>query len=281
MSIYIIGDIHGHLTELEQLLLKINFCSQDKLWFTGDLINGGPQSLETIKFVKSLEKQVVCVLGNHEIILMAAAYNHRLLNKITDQSNKSNKSINGILEVLNDKNSVELINWLEQNPLAYFEQNINLLLVHAGVHPDWTLTKTLDLAQEVSLMLQGSDKFELYNNIYGDHPNNWNDHLVSWDRIRCIINYFTRMRFCTLNGQLDFQSKGEAHNPPKGYMPWYKIEHRKTKDTTIVFGHWSALLGKTYHSNVISVDTGCRWGGKLTAYKVDTKEFFDVPSIVY
>jgi bis(5'-nucleosyl)-tetraphosphatase (symmetrical) len=278
MSTYIIGDVHGHLKELERLLLKINFNSQDILWLTGDLINGGSQSLETIRFIKSMGKQAVCVLGNHDLILMACAYNKLLLNKIIAHNQHNLQAINGVLQVLSAPDVIELINWLEYRSLAHFDKKFNLLLVHAGVHPSWDINKTLILAKEVELILQSSNKLELYNNIYGDQPDNWNDSLFSWDRIRCIINYLTRVRFCTKEGKLDLQTKGNKSDLPSDYVPWYAVEKRQTKDTTLAFGHWSALLGNANYPNVISLDTGCRWGGKLTAYKVESAQLFDVKS---
>ena len=270
MSTYIIGDIHGYLSVLELLLKKINFQTQDQLWFTGDLINGGEQSVETIRFIKSLDKQAICVLGNHDLSLLACANNNKLLNNITQ-----NKFNNGIMPVLNSPNYQDLITWLAHRPLAHFSNNFNILLVHAGVHPYWDVIKTLMLAREVELILQ-SNQIEIYNNLYNEQPLNWNDNLTSWDRIRCIINYLTRMRFCTIDGQLEFQTKGEAINPPDGYLPWYAIPERKTENTTIVFGHWAALSGKAEHPNVIALDTGCRWGKPLTAYCIETKKFFYV-----
>ncbi len=276
MNTYIIGDIHGHLSELEKLLVKINFNSQDKLWLTGDLINGGLQSLETIRFIKSLNKQAVCVLGNHDLILIACAHNNLLLNNMTNHYQNNPQAINGVLQVLNATDAIELINWLEHRPMAHFDQNFDLLLVHAGVHPNWDVNKTLMLAREIELILQSSNNIELYNNIYGDFPDNWDDNLVSWDRLRCIINYLTRIRFCTKDGKLNLHNKGNKSTQPDGYVPWYTISTRKTKDITIAFGHWSALLGNADHPNILSLDTGCRWGGRLTAYNIENKEFFNV-----
>lgn len=276
MSTYIIGDIHGHLTKLNRLLDKINFNSQDQLWLTGDLINGGCESLETIRFIKSLGTQAICVLGNHDLILIACAHNNSLLNKMLSTNQENPKAINGIIQVLDAHDYIDLINWLTYRPLAHFDQNFNLLLIHAGVHPTWNVTKTLNLAKEVEATLQSADAAQFYKNIYGDQPDNWNDNLGSTDRLRCIINYLTRIRFCTIDGKLNFDSKGDKSDPPSGYVPWYAIEQRKTNNVTVVFGHWSALAGKADYANVISLDTGCRWGGPLTAYKIESQEFFHV-----
>jgi len=276
MSTYIIGDIHGHLNKLEQLLLKINFNSQDQLWFTGDLINGGLKSLETIRLIKSLEQQVICILGNHDLILLACAYNKTLLSHMLSKNQNNPNAINGIIQILNAPDVMDLINWLEYRPLVHFNNNFNLLLVHAGVHPLWDITKTLILANEVESILKSPMATKLYNNIYGDQPDNWDDNLISWDRIRCIINYLTRTRFCTTDGKLNLHSKETALDSPNGYAPWYTIKHRKTQNVTVAFGHWSALAGYADHPNVISLDTGCRWGGPLTAYHIENKEFFCV-----
>jgi bis(5'-nucleosyl)-tetraphosphatase (symmetrical) len=276
MSTYIVGDIHGNLQKLEKLLDKINFNSQDQLWLTGDLINGGLKSLETIRLIKSLANQAICVLGNHDLTLMACAHNNSLLTKILNENQKNPKAINGIVQVLNAPDFMELINWLEYRPLAHFDKNFNLLLIHAGVHPDWDVTKTLMLAHEVELTLQSSTAIQLYNNIYGDQPENWDDNLISIDRLRCIINYLTRIRFCTIDGKLNLHIKGTISDQPNGYLPWYTIEQRKTKDVTIVFGHWAALSGNVDYPNIIALDTGCRWNGPLTAYKIESKEFFNI-----
>lgn len=275
MSTYIIGDIHGYLNTLERLLIKINFNKEtDSLWFTGDLINGGPQSLETIRFVKSLSN-AICILGNHDITLIACYYNKNLLTNIFNQNNSNKEKLNGIIPVLEAPDCKELITWLQQQSLAWFSQEFNLLLVHAGVHPDWDLKKTLILAKELETSLK-STNIELYNYLYGNKPDNWDDNLTSWSRMNCIVNYLTRIRFCKANGQLEFFSKGEALEAPAGYMPWYNVPNRKTKDITVVFGHWSALAGKANHPNVIALDTGCRWGKQLTAYCLETQKFFSV-----
>lgn len=274
MSTYIIGDIHGYLNTLEKLLLKIELKPEDHLWFAGDLINGGPNSTETIRYIKSLRNQVICILGNHDLTLLACAHNKQLLASILN--NKDNKKkLNGIVPTLEAKDCQELIYWLQHRPLAHFDNNYNLLLVHAGVHPTWDTAKTILLANEVASILK-SDPRELYNNLYGDQPNNWNDNLISWNRIRCIINYLTRIRFCTANGQLNLKSKGDALNPPPNHLPWYMVSNRKTATTTVVFGHWSALAGKTTHPNVIALDTGCRWGKQLTAYRIEDQKLFSV-----
>ena len=278
MSTYIVGDIHGHLTTLEHLLIKIKFSQQDRLWLTGDLINGGLNSVETIRFVKSLGQQAISVLGNHDLTLLACAHNNQLLINIFNNIDNKNK-LNGILPVLTAIDHLDLINWLECQPLVHFSDNFNLLLVHAGVHPAWDISKTLSLAKEVELNLK-SNPTELHNHLYGNKPDNWpdnwSDNLESWDRLRCIINYLTRMRFCTITGKLDFHNKGTLLNANFGYMPWYAVPNRKTKNITIAFGHWAALAGKVNHPNIIALDTGCRWGHKLTAYCIENQEFFYV-----
>ena len=274
MSTYIIGDIHGYLNILERLLRTIKFKSSDHLWLTGDLINGGPLSLETIRFVKSLGKQAICILGNHDLTLLACAYNNKLLTNIFNNETNKDK-LNGINPVLEATDRQDLINWLQHRPLANFSKHFNLLLVHAGVHPTWDISKTLILANELELILK-SNSTDLYNHLYGDQPDNWDDNLVSWDRIRCIINYLTRMRFCTTIGKLDFHSKGEALTSPADYLPWYTVPDRKTQNITIAFGHWAALAGNVNHPNIIALDTGCRWGKRLTAYCIENQKFFYV-----
>lgn len=278
MSTYIIGDIHGYLSILEKLLLHINFKpASDNLWFTGDLINGGPQSVDTIRFIKNLPNTTICILGNHDLTLLSCAHNPVLLSKIFKDQTNINK-LNGITQVLSAPDYQELISWLSNRPLAHFANDFNILLVHAGVHPTWDTKKTINLAQEVEIILRSKNP-ELYSNLYGDYPNNWSDSLTSWDRIRCIINYLTRMRFCTQQGQLDLNTKGGILNTPAGYMPWYSVPKRQTENITVAFGHWAALSGQVEQTNVIALDTGCRWGHKLTAYCIEDKKLFYIDNI--
>jgi len=277
MSTYIIGDIHGYLNILEKLLNYIKFKpATDHLWFTGDLINGGKYSADTIRFIRELpnSNNNICVLGNHDITLLSCAYNPELLSIIFKNPLNKNK-LNGIEQVLSAADASQLITWLQHRPLAHFANNCNILLVHAGVHPTWSLQKTLQLAKEVEIVLQNNNQ-ELYKNLYGDEPNNWNDSLTSRDRIRCIINYLTRIRFCTNNGQLDLHHKGNLSSTPAGYMPWYNVPKRQTSKITIVFGHWAALSGQADHPRVVALDTGCRWGYQLTAYRIEDQKLFCV-----
>ena len=183
--------------------------------------------------------------------------------------------LNGIVQTLNAIDCTELLEWLKNLPLAYFNKNFNLLLVHAGIHPAWDTTKTLTLAKEIESIFK-SNLTGFSENMYGDQPDTWNDNLASWDRTRCIVNYLTRMRFCTITGKLELHTKGEVLNAPVGYMPWYMVPKRKTQNTTVVFGHWSALAGNVNHPNIIALDTGCRWGKRLTAYCIEDQKFFYV-----
>lgn len=275
MSTYIIGDIHGYLNILEKLLHYIKFKpSDDHLWFTGDLINGGPYSTDTIRFIKELPNSNICVLGNHDVTLLSCAHNPQLLSTIFKNAINKNK-LNGIEQVLSASDSNQLITWLQHRPLAHFDNNHNILLVHAGVHPTWNVNKTLQLAKEVELIFTTNNQ-ELYKNLYGDEPNNWHETLTSWERVRCIINYLTRIRFCSINGQLDLHNKGNLSSVSSGSIPWYNIPTRQTNNVTVVFGHWAALSGQTNNPRVIALDTGCRWGYKLTAYCIEDQKLFYV-----
>jgi bis(5'-nucleosyl)-tetraphosphatase (symmetrical) len=280
MNTYIIGDIHGHLEELEDLLIKINLSSNDQLWFTGDLINGGDYSRETIKLIQSLGKQAICILGNHDLILMACAYNNKILDVMLNKNKDNLTNINGIIQVLKSRDKLDLINWLEHRPLAHFNQNFNMLMVHAGIHPSWDATKTLHLAAEVETILQSDRATKLYAQIYGDKPNNWSDNLSGWGRLRCIINYLTRARFCYSDGSLNLTYKGDLATAPDNLLPWYDLQNRNFQQTTIVFGHWSALLGNANHPHVISMDTGCRWGGQLTAYNIEKQLYYNTQCVL-
>ena len=266
MATYVIGDVHGCFQELQQLLSLIKFDPQnDKLWFTGDLINGGPQPLETLRFIKSLGSQQICVLGNHDLVLLGI---------YAEQLTLPNDRKIGFEPVLNATDCTPLLEWLKMRPLVHFDANFNVLLVHAGVLPQWSLEEIQSYAKEVENVLRSANAIS--KEMFGDLPDIWSAGLEGFPRLRFLINCFTRMRFCSLDGQLDLINKGTITTTP-GFLPWFKISTQRDPNLTILFGHWATLLGKTNQSNAIALDTGCVWGHQLTALRLEDRKFFTVP----
>jgi len=257
MAIYAIGDIQGCFDDLLRLLDYIDFNEHaDQLWFAGDLVNRGPKSLETLRFVKSLGTAAVTVLGNHDLHLLVASCEPKIANK--------KDSLLPILEAI-DRD--ELIDWLRFRPL--FHYNADFCIVHAGLPPQWDFKKTKKMAQLVEKALQAPDYQVFLKQLYGNKPNLWSSDLKGMDRLRFIVNCFTRMRYCEANGRLDFDNNGPVGSQPKTLMPWYDLPKRKNKDMRIIFGHWSSL-GYYEGANCYAIDTGCLWGGQLTAIKLDS-----------
>jgi bis(5'-nucleosyl)-tetraphosphatase (symmetrical) len=258
MAIYAIGDVQGCYDALNRLLERIKFDpADDRLWFTGDLVNRGPQSLETLRFVRRLDGAAVCVLGNHDLHLLAVATGK--------QAAKPGDSIDSVLAA---PDCDELVEWLRRQPLAHHDPDLGYALVHAGVAPQWTLADTLALAAEVEAQLSAPDWTAFMAEMYGSKPARWDDALTGTDRLRAIVNFLTRLRFCTADGTMDFTHKGPPGTQPAGYLPWFAVPERKTADDHIVFGHWSALGAVSGH-NVYALDSGCVWGGGLTALRLD------------
>ncbi len=255
MSIYAIGDIQGCFDELLRLLDTIAFNEQsDQLWFAGDLVNRGPKSLETLRFVKSLGDAAITVLGNHDLHLLAASCVPKIARKK-----------DSLLPVLEAPDSDELIHWLRHRPLFHF--NDDFCLLHAGVPPQWDFKRTQKMAILAEQALRSVDYQVFLKQMYGNKPNIWSSDLKGFNRLRFIINCFTRMRYCDANGRLDFIYSGPIGSQPKSLVPWFDAPKRKNADMRIIFGHWSAL---GYHEgpNCYAIDTGCLWGGQLTALKL-------------
>ena len=260
---YAIGDLQGCSHQLQNLLDLIDKASPDAhLLFVGDLVNRGPQSLQTLRHLKQLGPRAKAVLGNHDLHLLAVSQGIRLQHR-TD-------TLDGIL---NAPDRDELLDWVRHRPLALFENGH--LLFHAGVLPEWDAEKVMSLAHEVETMLRGPDWVDFLRQMYGNEPAVWSDDLQGHDRLRCIINTLTRIRFCRPDGGIDFTIKEGAGAAPEGYLPWFDMPGRKTADVTCVFGHWSAL-GLTLRPNLIGLDTGCVWGGKLTAVRLEDRALFQV-----
>ncbi len=255
MAIYAIGDIQGCYTDLLRLLDFIKFdVTQDQVWFTGDLVNRGTQSLETLRLVKSLGTAAITVLGNHDLHLLAIVYAQKKMHK--------HDTLDAIL---NAHDRDELICWLRHQPLFYHAHGFSLL--HAGVLPHWDFIKIQQLAREAEQVLQGNDYEEFFAQMYGDKDQHWSEELTGMQRIRFIVNVFTRIRYCTANGDLNFKHKGTLGTQPKHLYPWFSLPQRQSKDLKIVFGHWSTL-GFYAGNNCYGIDTGALWGGQLTAVKL-------------
>jgi bis(5'-nucleosyl)-tetraphosphatase (symmetrical) len=263
MATYAIGDVQGCFDELKTLLNKINFNSDcDQLWFCGDIVNRGPKSLDTLRFIRSLKGNAITVLGNHDLHLLATAY----------LQNKSGKH-DTFSDILQASDLSDILEWLRHRPLIHNDNNITLL--HAGIHPDWSLQKALTLAHEVETLLQSDKHLEFYKHMYGDKPNNWQETLSGWSRYRFITNALTRLRYCDTMGKQALNAKGPPGSQAVGLLPWYEIPNRKTKDDVIIFGHWSTLpqAGISAINNTYAIDSGCLWGGGLTALRIDTLPF--------
>jgi bis(5'-nucleosyl)-tetraphosphatase (symmetrical) len=249
-----IGDLQGCYQELRDLLALLKFSpDRDRLWFVGDLVNRGPDSLETLRLVRALGDNAVVVLGNHDLHLLAVVYG----------AHRKRKS-DTLDELLDARDRDALTEWLLTRPLAHAEAGD--LMVHAGIVPQWTVAQTLTLAGEVGKALQ-RDPRRLFEHMYGNEPDRWSSELAGFERLRFTINVLTRLRVCTADGQVDLAMKGEPPPPPSALRPWF-IHPRASGDARIIFGHWSAL-GLVQSHGVVGLDTGCVWGGALTALDLD------------
>ncbi|HEX7764648.1 MAG TPA: symmetrical bis(5'-nucleosyl)-tetraphosphatase [Cellvibrio sp.] len=264
MATYAIGDIQGCLEPLQCLLKKINFNpAKDKLWLAGDVINRGPDSLATLRFLYKLRDSVTLVLGNHDLHFIAVYYGLRKAGK--------NDTLDQLL-IAPDR--ADLVYWLRQQPLVYHDAALGFTMVHAGIPPQWSLEQALMRSREVEQVLQGNAPEYLLENMYGNFPARWHDDLQGTERLRVITNYFTRMRFCSAEGELELQTKESADAAPIGFAPWFSLAGRKMRNEKIIFGHWAALEGRANTKNIYALDTGCVWGGELTALRLDDEVLF-------
>ena len=260
MSLFAIGDIHGCYETLRRLLDKIGFDEEkDTLWFTGDLVGRGPQSLKTLRFLKSINNSIITVLGNHDLHLLSLYYQAR---KIDENSSE-------LIDILNAPDSEILIDWLRKRPLVFYDKKQNYLLVHVGIHPRWTINESIKYASEVEEILRSDHCSSFLKNMYGNAPIRWSNKLSGYDRNRFIINTFTRMRVLD-NKNLNLKYKGKIPSKNDDLTPWFNIVGHKWKDTSIIFGHWSAL-GLMIKKQFICLDSGCVWGGDLTAIELNSK----------
>lgn len=266
MSIYAIGDIQGCYDQLQRLLEKIDFDEKkDKLWFAGDLVNRGPKSLQTLRFIKSLGKRAKIVLGNHDLSLLALAEGNENVRKHT------------LGDILSAPDRDELLYWLRHQKLCYHNKKRGVTLVHAGIYPLWSIKKALKYAAEVEKILQSPGYHHFLAHMFGNTPNHWDDQLTGWNRLRFITNAFTRMRYCYPDAQLNLKHHGpivfqNLDTENKVIYPWFKLKSRKTFNDRIIFGHWATLLGVTNTANTYALDTGCLWGGALSAMKLPKKK---------
>jgi bis(5'-nucleosyl)-tetraphosphatase (symmetrical) len=271
MSTYAIGDIQGCYDELQLLLDKINFDRQtDQLWFVGDVVNRGPKSLETLRFIKGLGSAAKLVLGNHDIHLLAIYYGARQA--------RAEDTLN---ETLAAPDAKALMKWLLFQPLFHHDAKLQYSMVHAGLAPQWDLTKAQSLSDEwlnnVAKVNVKDFLAELFSDPIGS--NLWHEHLTGVDRMRCISNYFTRIRFCDADGNMDLKTKGPIDAAKPGFMPWFKVPGRITAKHDIVFGHWAMLRGESHTAHTYALDTGCAWGESLTAMRLEDRQRFSVHSL--
>lgn len=268
MALYAIGDVQGCYRSLRELLDEIGFDStEDRLWFTGDLVNRGPHSLDVLRLVADLGDRAVTVLGNHDLHLLAVAAGARSL--------AAGDTFQDVLEA-SDRD--ELLAWMAGRPLLHHDPDTDFVLVHAGLLPQWDLPSALTYAREAAAVIAGPRAAaEFYRHMYGNVPDRWDDDLGGWDRIRLIVNALTRLRFCYPDGRVDYVQKGPVGSQPAPLLPWFAIPGRKTRDALIIFGHWS-LLGRWALDGVIGLDTGCVWGRQLTAIRLHggPRAFFTV-----
>lgn len=264
MATYAIGDIQGCFTSLMALLKRVSFDPvHDRLWLVGDLVNRGPDSLRTLRFVRDLGPAAVTVLGNHDLYLLMVAYG----------AVRSRGKDDTIQAVLDAPDREALLGWLRTRPLMHVENGF--AMVHAGLLPGWSVPQARALAREVEGALAGPYHADLLHNMWGSEPAAWHPDLRDYARMRVIVNAMTRMRFCTLDGQMDFKVKGEVTKAPKGYVPWFEVPGRKSADTTLVFGHWSAL-GLRVEPRLLALDSGCLWGRELSAVRLEDRAVFQV-----
>jgi bis(5'-nucleosyl)-tetraphosphatase (symmetrical) len=262
MATYAIGDIQGCCDEFEALLARLRFDpARDRLWLTGDLVNRGPRSLDVLRRVQRLGTAAITVLGNHDLHLLAVAL----------APNERVKPQDTLGPILAAPDRDELLKWLRSQPLLHHDATLGYTMIHAGLPPQWDLATAQACAHELEQALRDDAHcIELFTHMYGDRPNRWSEDLRGVDRLRFITNCLTRLRFCRADGTLELKFKGEIDSAPQGVLPWFRVPQRQSRELRIVCGHWSAL---GYHDGdgVLSIDTGCVWGEKLCAVRLDRR----------
>jgi len=270
MSTYAIGDLQGCYDELLDLLHEINYDEhRDRLWFAGDLVNRGPQSLQCLRFVRDLGDKAITVLGNHDLHLLAMA-----AGRMKPRRNDT------IADILAADDRKDLLDWLRRRPLLHYDAGF--LLVHAGLPPQWDLALARDCAREVERKLRSDSHVQFYEGMYGNHPDLWSEDLDGMARLRYITNGLTRIRYCDAGGRLDLDDKSPPGLQADGLIPWFRFDGRRTRDIPVLFGHWASLpfgdIGDFTPDNVYPLDTGCVWGRRLTALRLEDRKTFSVPS---
>lgn len=267
MATYFVGDIQGCLDELLLLLDQVSFDKEkDQLWLTGDLVARGPKSLETLRFVKSLDKAAVTILGNHDLHLLAVSQG---ISRIKEKDKTAS--------IFTAPDSEELLTWLRHQPLLATHAQHNIVMTHAGISPQWNIETATECAREIESVLVSDKWVWLLENIYENQPDLWQSDLTGINRYRYIINAFTRMRFCYPDGRLDMECKQPpqelSSDDTEKLIPWFDLKSRRPLSHTVIFGHWAALMGYENHG-VIALDTGCVWGEYMTMYRVDDAQYF-------
>ncbi len=265
MASYAIGDIQGCYHAFQALLERIDFDEKvDQLWLVGDLVNRGSGSLEVLRWCHEHQASLKVVLGNHDLHALVVA--EGIVNA------HKGDTLDALLAADDSK---VLLHWLRHQHLMYREADY--FMVHAGLLPQWSIDQALAYAAEVEQVLRSDDYMNFLRHMYGNMPDHWHDGLSGMDRLRVITNAATRLRICAADGRMEFKFKGELQDIPAGYMPWFDVPTRATKDTQVIFGHWSAL-GLQHRENIYALDTGCLWGGKLTAMNIESKAIVQVDS---
>jgi len=269
VATYLVGDIQGCCDSLQRLLDKIRFDpASDRLWSCGDVVNRGGQSLQTLRLLHGIRGSVRVTLGNHDLHLLAADHHHPL----GDCRNRE------FAQILNAPDRELLLGWLRTQPLAKWSKKHRILRVHAGVIPQWDHKQAVSLGKEVSRVLQSDQRGDFLSRMYGNKPNKWRDNRRGWSRLRLITNILTRIRFCDAEGKALFKLTGPPGSQPEPYLPWFRHRHRLTRDVTVVFGHWAAL-GLKVKKRYIALDSGCVWGGKLSAVRLEDRRRFQVKGL--
>ena len=270
MARYAIGDVQGCAAELRALLDRLKFkADRDQLWFVGDLVNRGPDSLGVLRLIKALGDNAVVVLGNHDLHLLARAHG----------AEREAKRGDTLEDILGARDRRSLLDWLRTRRMAWQDPTHGELMIHAGLLPQWTIPQTLALAAEVEAALR-DDPDRLFANMYGNEPDRWNDALTGLPRLRCVINALTRLRFCTADGVMKLKLKQAPDAKLRPAVPWFEVPGRASRGTTIVFGHWSTL-GFHTAGGVIALDTGCVWGGALSAWSFEEQRVISEPCRAY
>lgn len=264
MATYAIGDVQGCYYAFQDLLEKISFNpATDKLWLVGDMVNRGSGSLEVLRWCYQYQGSIRVVLGNHDLHALVVAHGM-----------KSPHSSDTLEALLDAPDGQMLLDWLRHQHLMWVEDGY--AMVHAGLLPQWTIPQAQVLAREVEAVLQSPEYPGFLKHMYGNQPAVWDEALEGYDRLRIITNAFTRLRVCSAAGEMEFKFKGEVSDIPQGYMPWFDVPGRRSADVAIICGHWSAL-GLYMHQNLCALDTGCLWGGALTAMRLNDRAVFQVP----